>query len=340
MILYVVHVGRITSLFVHKVIHQVDASIDKVSLLKSVGVEPSQAIDPKVMVADGDYYTFLERIAAQDPGALDLPLRVGASMRLDEYGAMGFAWKSAPHLRGSWDRAERFARVLTNVTTYEVREVDAGAWLILHREGERRLGLRLSNEASIASLANISQQVTDAPLRILEVTFKHSSPGCLEHHKAYFNCPVRFGAEHDALFVAWETLRYPNRLSDPGMSMFFESHLTKELEVLGDEPPFINQIRNEISLALSDGTPSISDIAKRLGMSGRTLQRRLAASGSTYQQLTDDARKLLAERLLRKTEYSLQEVAFLTGFSEQSAFTRAFKRWSGQTPRGFRMLAS
>lgn len=329
--------GRITSLFVHKVIRQVDERVDKAALLREVGVDPDAPVDPKVMVSDDDYYTYLENIAAQDPNALDLPLRVGASMRLDEYGAMGLAWKSAANLRASWDRAERFAMVLTSVSAYEVREVELGAWLILHRDGDRRLGLRLSNEASIASLAGISQQVTEAPVRLLEVTLEHPSPGRTDVHERHFGCPVRFGAEHDALLVAWETLRHPNRLSDPGMSKFFEAHLERELEALDDDHALAHRVLGEVSRALSDGIPTISETAKRLGMSSRTLQRRLADNGRTYQQVIDEARRTLAERLLRQTEYSMQEIAFLTGFSEQSAFTRAFKRWAGQTPRSFRL---
>ena len=84
----------------------------------------------------------------------------------------------------------------------------------------------------------------------------------------------------------------------------------------------------------------LNETGKAVGRSGRTLQRKLSADGFSYQQLIDDARRTLAERLLQKTEYSLQEIAFLTGFSEQSAFTRAFKRWAGQTPRSFRLSAS
>jgi len=74
-------------------------------------------------------------------------------------------------------------------------------------------------------------------------------------------------------------------------------------------------------------------------MSGRTLQRRLSDRGYSFQKVVDEARRELAERLLKGTEYPLAEVAFLTGFSEQSAFNRAFKRWAGQTPRSFRLEA-
>ena len=118
--------GQITSLFVHKVIRQADDSLDKRALLDSVGVDPDAPVDPKIMVADSDYYAFFESVARTDPNGTELPLRVGASMRSDDYGAFGLAWKSALNLRGSCERAERYARVLTSVTTYQVQDVDEG----------------------------------------------------------------------------------------------------------------------------------------------------------------------------------------------------------------------
>ena len=95
----------------------------------------------------------------------------------------------------------------------------------------------------------------------------------------------------------------------------------------------------DLVLSLSQGVPGVTDVASQLGMSGRTLQRQLADRGATFQKLVDQARRELAERLLADTSYPLAEVAFLTGFSEQSAFNRAFKRWAGQTPRSFRLKA-
>jgi len=81
----------------------------------------------------------------------------------------------------------------------------------------------------------------------------------------------------------------------------------------------------------------ISDIAAKLGMSARTLQRRLGDQGVSFQDLVDESQRRLSERLLRQTTYSMLDIAFMTGFSEQSAFTRAFKRWAGQTPRSYRL---
>ena len=104
--------GQITSLFIKKVINEVDGPIDKSAFLHSMGVDPTRPIDPSHMISDQEYYSFFERAAAADRNATTLPLRVGAAMRCDDYGAFGLAWKAATDLRGSYGRAERFARIL------------------------------------------------------------------------------------------------------------------------------------------------------------------------------------------------------------------------------------
>ena len=100
------------------------------------------------------------------------------------------------------------------------------------------------------------------------------------------------------------------------------------------------RIRRVVADTLSDGVPTLSAVASEMGLGPRTLQRRLSDSGQSFQGIVDLARKELALRLLRETELSLAEIAFLTGFSEQSGFTRAFKRWAGQTPRSHRRATS
>lgn len=329
--------GKITSLFVRKVTNATDNSVDKDALLRSVGIDPDSPIDPSHMVADTDYYDFLERLAAIDGNATSIPLRAGAAMGCDDYGAFGLAWKSAANIRGSYERTERYARVLTSVASYEVESTGEGAFLHLHRSGERRLGMRLSNEATIASIASLSRQVSTREFKPIAVYFKHPAPDCIAAHEAYFECPVHFDSDKDALLVSSETLQTPNKQGDESISQFFDSHLEAELAKFEDSSTLDKRVRIQVSQSLSEGVPMISDVAKRLCMSGRTLQRKLSEQGYSYQKLVDESRRQLAERLLRQSDYSLAEVAFLTGFSEQSAFTRAFRRWEGQTPRSFRI---
>ncbi len=329
--------GQITSLFVRKVLGAVDDVVDKDALLLSVGIEPDAPVDPKHMISDADYYSFLERLSAVEPNATTIPLRAGASMRCDDYGVFGLAWKSATTLWGSYERAERYGRIHTSVSTYEVEKTSNGAFMHLHRTGERRLGMRLSNEATIASIASISRQVSGKDFDPISVYFKHPAPKQIADHEAYFGCPVHFESNRDALLVSWELLKAPNKVGDEGISSFFDSYLETEVPAFEHENSLEHKVRLQISRSLSEGVPIISDVARQLGMSGRTLQRKLSEQGYAFQALVDEARRQLSERLLKETDYSLAEIAFMTGYSEQSAFARAFKRWAGQTPRSFRI---
>ena len=156
--------GYVTSLFARKMVAAAGSQVDAVALLASVGLDAAGPWDPKAMLPADSYYDMLERIASQTD-VTDLPVRVGASMRLDEYGALGLAFKAATTLGGSYARVERYARLWTSVVEYELRPDPSGTLFILHRSGERRLGLRLSNEATLASAISIARQVSHVPVR-------------------------------------------------------------------------------------------------------------------------------------------------------------------------------
>ena len=150
---------------------------------------------------------------------------------------------------------------------------------------------------------------------------------------------MRFAAERDGLEFELSDLTAGNRLGDAQISAFFDQHLDDRIANQLPEDRLEQQVRTAVTQSHSEGTPRITDVASRMGMSSRTLQRRLAAEGHVFGNLVESARRDLAEGLLRRTEYSLAEVAFLTGYAEQSTFSRAFKRWNGRTPAEYRRSA-
>lgn len=328
--------GVVTSLFARKVINQVDQSIDRMPLFASVGLDPDAETDVKQMIADTVYYGMLEQIAALLEDATDFPLRVGASMHCDDYGAFGLAWKTAPTLLGSLERAERYARILTSVAEYEVRAEGSDAYFLLHRDGARRLGLRFSNEATLASAYSIMQEVSSEPFSPLAVHCKHPAPASTAAHEAHFGCPVFFGSDKDGLLISEADLNRRNKLGDDAISRFLTAHLDEEVAKRAAETSFEQVLLRRISDRLSEGPPRAGTVAREMGMSERTLHRRLSDEGLSFQSLLEKARLRLAEGLLIQSDHSIAEIAFLTGFSEQSAFTRAFKRWVDQTPAAFR----
>src|SRR6056297_1678697 len=167
--------GYVTSLFARKMVAAAGSGVDASMLLAEAGIDPDGPWEPKAMIPAATYYDMLERIAAQiDVTAL--PVRTGASMRLDEYGALGLAFKAATTLGASYARVERYARLWTSVVEYELRSDPRGTLFILHRAGERRLGLRLSNEATLASAVSLARQVSPLPVKPVQVFVRHACP--------------------------------------------------------------------------------------------------------------------------------------------------------------------
>ncbi len=327
--------GYVTSLFARKMVAAARGDVDASDILAGAGLDADAPWDPKVMIPAETYYDLLERIAERTD-VTDLPVRGGASMRCDDYGALGLAWKAALDLRGSFSRVARYARLWTGVVSYELRPDPRGTLFILHRSGARRLGLRLSNEATLASGVSLARQVCPVPFAPLEVLVRHPAPHSTAAHEDWFRCPVRFGAELDALLISDQALDQPNILGDEGISRYLISHLDAELSEVGGEASLVTRAKDAIAQSLNEGAPRMADIARGLGMSDRSFHRRLSDHGMSFQALTEDTRRELAEGLLRDERHSLAEIAFLTGFSEQSSFTRAFKRWVGRTPASYR----
>ena len=330
--------GQVTSLFARKLVGVAAGQIDADDVLESVGLDPAGPWDPKHMLEEDVFYGMLE-LMAQQMDVTRLPLLVGDAMRPDEYGALGLAWKAAPDLMGSFSRVARYARLWTSIVRYELVETDGGVLFTEHRQGPRRLGMRISIEADLASGVSLSRQVSPDPFAPVEVYFKHPAPKTKEHHEAYFGCPVHFDADMDAMLLSRASLSKPNNLGDAGITQFLVSYLDRELGEIRDLPNLAAQTKDEIARALSEGLPKMADIARRLGMSVRSFHRRLGEHGVNFQALTEETRREIAMGMLKEERYSLSEIAFMAGFSEQSAFTRAFKRWTGHTPAEFRRIA-
>lgn len=329
--------AQITSLYVYKVVSQASPGVETRDLIRELGLPVDGPIDPTQMVSSSDYYDFFAELVDRDPNGLSLPLKIGAAMRSDEYGAFGLAWKSAPTLHGSFTRAERYGHVLGSAETYSLEETGQGFFFNLEKAGDGCPGMQLSNEASMSAVDTISKEVCSSRFIPMAIYFKHAPRGDARVYESHFGCPVHFQSGRDALLVSKESIETPNKLGDESIAQFFDRHLEQQLNSLKGDIDLQQQVRRAVVNVLSEGVPKLSRIASELKIGARTLQRRLSEQGYSYQNVVDMAQKDLAQRLLRETDYSLAEVAFLTGFAEQSGFTRAFKRWAGQTPRSYRL---
>ena len=130
------------------------------------------------------------------------------------------------------------------------------------------------------------------------------------------------------------------RRQDSGLASVLERHALERLESLEIAADPMTPVRVAVREQLTDGPPKLDAVAKAVAMSGRTLQRRLREAGTSFQDLVDEERRSAARAYLGDRHLAVAEIAYLLGYSEASAFVRAFKRWTGMTPKQFRNTAA
>ncbi|MEM8604978.1 MAG: AraC family transcriptional regulator [Cyanobacteria bacterium P01_H01_bin.121] len=331
-------IGAVSAQFIRKLVTAAEHLQDPAAMLASVGLslEVDTTIATQQMVAAAAFYDLIDRLGVENDS--EFPFRYAQAATADDFGALGLALKTAETLRGTLERLIRYFLLLTDTGYYEFEEHPDGAWFICHRPMPDRAAVRIANECALAAVVSLLRQVAKTSVTPLAFLFTHPRPGNIEAHCRYFGGSVSFEAERNALLLSHELLETHAVLGDEGLSHFLLTHLDSDLQKLQQERSLETQIQQAVADALSDGVPKIAQVARRLNMSERTLHRRLAERDHTYQALVDETRRNVAESLLKYTDYPLADVAFLSGFSEQSSFQRAFKRWLQQTPATFRQV--
>ena len=168
------------------------------------------------------------------------------------------------------------------------------------------------------------------------VEFQHDPPADISEHLRLFRCPIEFRAATNRLSFNSSSLSVPIEQADASLCALLDRHAQ---ELLAKYPPrdsLVDQVRSIIASEFRGGDPSLERVADQLRLTPRTLQRKLHELGTSHNDLLDQMRRQLAMRYLREREMAICEVAYLLGFSESSSFHRAFKRWTGVTPKEFR----
>ena len=169
-----------------------------------------------------------------------------------------------------------------------------------------------------------------------EVRFCFPEPADTSEHRRVFRAPLRFNHERSELVWPRNVLDLPMLAADSLLQPIVEGQVRAQLQNLTSAESAVDAVRGVLAQELCDGQPTLQRVASRLHMSVRTLHRRLDDESASFRGVLAGARRELAERHLRDSRLAVGEIAFLLGFSEPSAFRRAFKRWTGQHPAAFR----
>lgn len=303
-------------------------------LLEHHGVEPShlEALDARVP------HALLVDLWEQVPRRLEAPtlgLHLAQTIPLGAFDLVEYCMRNSPDLATSYRKLTRWQRLLHDGANYQL-EIEGEVARIAHRPAPSLGVPPHASDFIMAKLLRIGQQLTGVAFEPRSVSFTYARPPDDSEHTRVFRAPVRFGQPHTQLELDRALLDLPIQGTDPNLAAVLERYAQRRLEELPQSTDWVDELRQRVRQALQGTVPDASALARQMGLSPRTLSRRLHERGLTYQQVVDEARKELALRHLLNKDLKVLEVAFLLGFSEVSTFYRAFRRWTGTTPAAYR----
>lgn len=312
---------------------------DPVALAEQSGIAPDDLNDPDARVPYACYIALM-RAAKDLTGDPALALHLGQAGDLREVSVVGLICHAAPTMAAALGELNRFGRLVAELDIpgregrFQVEPRDNGLWMIDTRLDPDSFP-ELTEETWSRFVAESARHFPDAVFaRAVHVT--HPAPAYAEEYERVMGAPVTYGSDVNAVMIdpAWLNLQ----LHAPNSYVFgvLSSHAQALLDSLEDDDGIRRRVERLLIPSLHTGAPGMDQVAGELAMSRQTLYRRLKAAGIGYEALVDDLRRRMAIHYLDGQKVSVSETAYLVGFSDPASFSRAFKRWTGSSPRGRR----
>jgi AraC-like DNA-binding protein len=307
---------------------------DPRALLAELGVEAAALEDGEARVP----FALLQDawlLAARRSGDDAFGLHLAEALAVGEFDVLDYVARSSATLAAAFERLARYHRLLHDDVVVSVEHHGGNVAVVHRRAGDLRGVTRHAAEAALASWVLRARLLTGVALAPEEIRFQHPRPADVGEHRRILRCPIVFSSPTNVLVWSRAQAALPLVSADPGLCAILDRHAR---EVLARVPAgdFLGSVRAAIAESMRGGAPTLDGAAQRLHMSRRSLQRRLAEEEVSFSAVVEALRRELAFQYLGQKELALGEVAFLVGFSEPSAFTRAFKRWAGCTPLEYR----
>lgn len=313
------------------------------TLLRDLGVNPANVLrranlphdllqQPSVRLPSQDYYRFWDGIEAESGDPL-FPIRLSQSIRGESFSPLLFAALCSPNLLVAVQRLARY-KVLVGPMRLEITEVAGGVSLKLLWLDAPLIppaSLVLSELLFCVMLARMGTREPIYPEEVVVPVL----PEPVAPYETLMGTPLRQGTDPRLVFSVAD-VRRPFLTSNDSLWSIFEPGLRQRMAELDHTASTTQRVRATLLEGLPSGLVSIESVAHKLGVSKRTLQRRIETEGSSFQQILQQTRHDLAQHYLKATALSMAEIAFLLGFDEPNSFYRAFRSWSGTTPNGLR----
>lgn len=312
--------------------------------IENLGLRPSavlrQANLPSMLYLDETAVISTPQLFAVWEAIETLSADPGFSLRMVENTSTAnhkLAFLAASFAASYRDGLERIARFKRICSPDKMRFEDGDDTVALVTDWPTGTGAEpaLSVDASLAMIVELGRRGTGKHIVPVVVEYARSGQATATHEH-YFGCPIHFGADRDKLVLKAGDLDLPFVGHNPEMLSIMTPALTAALADVEMRGSLSDHITLVLKRRLASGRPDIADVAQELGLSERTLQRRIGEAGTTFRALLDEARQDLSKSLLLDASITIEEVAFLLGYDDSSSFYRSFKSWEKMTPRRWR----
>jgi AraC-like DNA-binding protein len=313
------------------VLRSLDA--DPAEVVAEAGLDPKLLDDPENPISYAARGRLLGRCVART-GCQHFGLLVGQQGRLSSLGLVGFLAQHSPDVGTALRSLVRYLRLRVSGAVASLA-VHGGLAILAydvyqpHVEATDQIG-----DAAVAMMFNILRGLCDPNWKPIEAWFAHRKPEDVAPFRKFFRCRLRFDAEQNAIVFSADWLNRRLRSADTELRRMLQKQVDALEAKHGEDFP--EQIRRVLRTALLTGHAKADQIASLFSRHSRTLSRRLNAFGTSFQELMDDGRYEIARQMLADSAMEVRHIAATLNYADASAFTRAFRRWSGTTPGQWR----
>jgi len=308
--------------------------VDSAALLEACEIDVSSLDDSECRIPQSIYESMFlnaERLS----GDAAVGLHAGERVHARAVNLLGYLMLSSATLLDGVRRVARFQSLLTNSPWLHFEETATEVRLTFDSKSLAPSVREIHAEFMLAMILSVMRWVTEVEIRPSQVCYSHAPRTDAAEYERIMGARVRFNAPENRMTFARETLALPSQHHDSAME-HLHANLAEWLLAQQRDRSVCAEVRRVLFRQLEEGVLEIDNIARHLGMSVRSLQRRLEEEGTNFRKVLDHLRRELAREHLVELGTPIAEVAYLTGFSEVSAFTRAARRWFGRTPSRMR----
>ncbi|MFC3151880.1 AraC family transcriptional regulator [Litoribrevibacter euphylliae] len=312
----------------------INMGVDVATIYQRCGIQPELLQEQDLRTphqANLIFWNVAESVT-QDP---NVGLHFGEHMPVFRGQVLEYLFLSSPTFGEGLKRSLSYQRLLTDAAQATLELSDDLACLVTDTQLAETRQLRHFNDCSAVGLIKFFRYVTEDAFRPSKLSFSFEAPEDLTEYQRIFECPVDFSQPSNRIYFKKELLDLPSFHAESELLQLHEQLADQHVAKL-EQQDVVHEVRKIIGESLETSQVTLESVAERMSLSARQLRSALSHADTSFNQLLADYRCRFAKRLLVCTDESIDEIVYLTGFSEPSTFYRAFKRWTGLTPVEYR----